>query len=51
LEFQERENLFADRLVSKDLEILLEDIGDSPEVLCIGKDLLSTASGSSPSLS
>ncbi|KAG2003929.1 hypothetical protein GB937_009293 [Aspergillus fischeri] len=40
LEFQERENLFADRLESKDFEILLEDIGDSPEVLCIGKDLL-----------
>lgn len=44
LEFQDREDFFADRLVSKDLEKLVEDIGDSPDILCIGKDLLSMAS-------
>jgi hypothetical protein len=49
-EFQEREDFFADRLVSKDLEKLFEDIGDSPEILCIGNDLLSKASASLASL-
>lgn len=33
------DNFFAPNLVSKGLERLLEDIGDSEKVLCIGKDL------------